>query len=123
MALRSAAVCRKKASGTAGRAGIRLPAAWSRNVLNVLAQRGLSSTQTPSAAPNVRHALLMHLNAERVRVPPWIAFWAAGLIGSGGVCVILLALHLHSLVRWLASGLLAAMAAMTGWISGRGRAR
>lgn len=67
-------------------------------------------------------ALLMHFYPEKLRAPLWVGFWAAGLLGLGGVCVILLALRKNAAVRWLVCCLLAAMAVLPAWIATSGAA-
>jgi hypothetical protein len=68
-------------------------------------------------AAAVLTAVLMHLYPEKLRVPAWVAFWAAALLGLAGVCIVMAALRLHSSLRWLVCGILAAMAVIPGWIA------
>jgi hypothetical protein len=60
---------------------------------------------------------LVHLHPEKLRTPAWVAYLALGLLAFAGVCVVVLALRLNQLTRWLVCVLLGAMAIVPAWIA------
>jgi hypothetical protein len=62
-------------------------------------------------------AVVVHLHPEKLKAPAWVAFFALGLFGFTGVCIIVQALRLNSLARWLVCALLGAMAVVPAWIA------
>jgi MFS family permease len=62
-------------------------------------------------------AVVVHLHPEKLRAPAWVAFFALGLFGLAGLCIVVQALRLDSVARWLACVLLGAMAVVPAWIA------
>lgn len=60
---------------------------------------------------------LVHLHPEKLKAPAWEAYLALGLLAFAGVCVVMLALRLNPLTRWLVCVLLGAMAIVPAWIA------
>lgn len=60
---------------------------------------------------------LVHLHPEKLKAPAWEAYLALGLLAFAGVCVVMLALRLNPLTRWLVCVLLGATAIVPAWIA------
>jgi hypothetical protein len=62
-------------------------------------------------------AVLVQMHSEKLKAPAWVVFFALGLLGFAGICIIGQALRLNGLVRWLVCVLLGAMVAIPGWVA------